>query len=110
MGEGETAEVGSVGASARSQKMGGGYLLDGSPAPHDILRILGVEALTEYYVHEVQEVYRLQGVVMNDKHIETILRQMLRKVEIKTQGDSKYLSGELVDKIDLDTVNETLKK
>jgi len=88
----------------------GEYLLDGSPAPHDILRILGVEALTEYYVHEVQEVYRLQGVVINDKHIETILRQMLKKVEIKKPGDSKYLLGETIDKIDLDMVNENLKK
>jgi len=88
----------------------GEYLLDGSPAPHDILRILGVEALTEYYVHEVQEVYRLQGVVINDKHIETILRQMLKKVEIKVSGDTKFLLGELVDKIDLDDINENLKK
>ena len=88
----------------------GEYLLDGSPAPHDILRILGIEALTEYYVHEVQEVYRLQGVVINDKHIETILRQMLKKVEIKDQGDTKFLFGELVDKIDLDIINENLKK
>ena len=88
----------------------GEYLLDGSPAPHDILRILGVEALTEYYVQEVQEVYRLQGVVINDKHIETILRQMLKKVEIKTSGDSNYLLGEIVDKIDFDLVNEKLKK
>ena len=87
----------------------GEYLLDGSPAPHDILRILGIEALTEYYVHEVQEVYRLQGVVINDKHIETILRQMLRKVEIKEPGDSKHLLGELVDKIDFDTENDNLK-
>ena len=66
----------------------GEYLLDGSPAPHDILRIFGIEALTEYFVNEVQEVYRLQGVVINDKHIETILRQMLKKVEIKHPGDS----------------------
>lgn len=88
----------------------GEYLLDGSPAPHDILRILGVEALTEYYVHEVQEVYRLQGVVINDKHIETILKQMLKKVEIKIPGDSKYLLGELIDKVDLDIINEELKK
>jgi len=88
----------------------GEYLLDGSPAPHDILRILGVPALTEYYVHEVQEVYRLQGVVINDKHIETILRQMLKKVEVKEGGDSSYLQGELIDKIDLDVINENLKK
>ena len=68
----------------------GEYLLDGSPAPHDILRILGVEALTEYFVSEVQEVYRMQGVVINDKHIETIVRQMLKKVEIKNSGDSNF--------------------
>jgi len=88
----------------------GEYLLDGSPAPHDILRILGVEALTEYFVNEVQEVYRLQGVVINDKHIETILRQMLKKVEIKQIGDTNYLLGEIVDKIELDKKNEILKK
>jgi len=88
----------------------GEYLLDGSPAPHDILRILGVEALTEYYVNEVQEVYRLQGVVINDKHIETILRQMLKKVEIKEPGDSKHLTGEIFDKIKLDEENDLLKK
>ena len=88
----------------------GEYLLDGSPAPHDILRILGIEYLTDYFVNEVQEVYRLQGVVINDKHIETILRQMLKKVEIKGSGDSKYLVGEIIDKIELDEQNETLKK
>jgi len=88
----------------------GEYLLDGSPAPHDILRILGIEYLTEYFVNEVQEVYRLQGVVINDKHIETILRQMLKKVEIKTAGDSKYLTGEIIDKIHYEEVNEKLKK
>ena len=88
----------------------GEYLLDGAPAPHDILRILGVEALTEYFVTEVQEVYRMQGVVINDKHIETIVRQMLKKVEIKDSGDSDYLNGELVDRIDLNNSNEELKK
>jgi len=88
----------------------GEYLLDGSPAPHDILRILGVEYLTEYFVNEVQDVYRLQGVVINDKHIETILRQMLKKVEIKSSGDSKYLLGEIIDKITFDEVNDALKK
>ena len=88
----------------------GEYLLDGSPAPHDILRILGIEYLTDYFVNEVQEVYRLQGVVINDKHIETILRQMLKKVEIKSSGDSKYLLGEIVDKIILDEENDDLKK
>ena len=88
----------------------GEYLLDGSPAPHDILRILGVEYLTEYFVNEVQEVYRLQGVVINDKHIETILRQMLKKVEIKESGDSSYLLGEIIDKIEFDDINDDLKK
>ena len=88
----------------------GEYLLDGSPAPHDILRILGVEYLTEYFVNEVQEVYRLQGVVINDKHIETILRQMMKKAEIKLSGDSNYLLGEIIDKIELEDANEILKK
>jgi len=87
----------------------GEYLLDGSPAPHDILRILGIKYLTDYFVNEVQEVYRLQGVVINDKHIETILRQMLKKIEIKSSGDSKYLLGELVDRIQLEEENEILK-
>ena len=88
----------------------GEYLLDGSPAPHDILRILGIEALTDYYVNQVQEVYRLQGVVINDKHIETILRQMLKKVEIKNPGDSNYLLGEVIEKNELDNINKILKK
>jgi len=88
----------------------GEYLLDGSPAPHDILRILGIEALTEYFTNEVQEVYRLQGVVINDKHIETILRQMLKKVEVKKPGDSNYLLGEIIDKTELDNKNDILKK
>ena len=88
----------------------GEYLLDGSPAPHDILRILGIEALTDYYVDQVQEVYRLQGVVINDKHIETILRQMLKKVEIKEPGDSAYLLGEVIEKKELDNINKILKK
>ncbi|MBO6491799.1 MAG: DNA-directed RNA polymerase subunit beta', partial [Pelagibacteraceae bacterium] len=88
----------------------GEYLLDGSPAPHDILKILGVEQLTEYFVSEVQEVYRLQGVVINDKHIEVIVRQMLKKMEIKTSGDSKYLTGEIIDKIELEEENENLIK
>ncbi|MDC0427020.1 DNA-directed RNA polymerase subunit beta', partial [Pelagibacteraceae bacterium] len=88
----------------------GEYLLDGAPLPHDILRILGVERLTEYFVSEVQEVYRLQGVVINDKHIETIVRQMLKKVEIKEPGDSDFLLNETVDLIDIVKINENLKK
>ncbi len=87
----------------------GEYLLDGSPAPHDILRILGVERLTEYFVNEVQEVYRLQGVVINDKHIETIVRQMLKKVEIKNPGDSDLLLGEVIDLLDVEKINNDLK-
>ena len=86
----------------------GEYLLDGSPAPHDILRILGVEKLTEYFVSEVQEVYRLQGVVINDKHIETIVRQMLKKVEVKDPGDSELLLGEIIDLNDINDINEKL--
>ena len=87
----------------------GEYLLDGQPLPHDILRILGVEELTDYFVNQVQEVYRLQGVVINDKHIETILRQMLKKIEVIEVGDSDYLPGEIIDKIKFETNNEELK-
>jgi len=86
----------------------GEYLLDGQPLPHDILRILGIEELTEYFVNQVQEVYRLQGVVINDKHIETILRQMLKKVEVKNSGDSNLLPGEVVERIKFETMNEKL--
>ena len=88
----------------------GEYLLDGQPLPHDILRILGIKELTEYFVNQVQEVYRLQGVIINDKHIETILRQMLKKVEIKNSGDSDYLPGEIIDRFILENVNEELIK
>ena len=87
----------------------GEHLLDGVPLPHDILRIKGIKDLTEYFVNQVQEVYRLQGVVINDKHIETILRQMLKKVEVKASGDSTYLPGEIIDRIKFDDVNEKLK-
>tara|TARA_B100001057_G_scaffold433282_1_gene462071 strand:+ start:429 stop:4598 length:4170 start_codon:yes stop_codon:yes gene_type:complete len=88
----------------------GEYLLDGQPLPHDILRILGIKELTEYFVNQVQEVYRLQGVIINDKHIETILRQMLKKVEIKNSGDSEYLPGEIIDRFKLENVNDELIK
>ena len=87
----------------------GEYLLDGAPLPHDILRTLGVEKLTEYFVSEVQEVYRLQGVVINDKHIETIVRQMLKKVEVKNPGDSDLLMGEMIDLLDIIPLNNELK-
>ena len=84
----------------------GEYILDGNPAPHDILAIRGVEALAAYLVNEIQEVYRLQGVVINDKHIEVIVRQMLQKIEITDAGDTDLLMGEQIDKLDLDEVNE----
>ncbi len=87
----------------------GEYLLDGQPLPHDILRIMGIKELTEYFVNQVQEVYRLQGVIINDKHIETILRQMLKKVEVKSTGDSSYLPGEIIDRIKFDILNDKLK-
>ncbi|GIR79060.1 MAG: DNA-directed RNA polymerase subunit beta' [Alphaproteobacteria bacterium] len=74
----------------------GDMLLDGNPVPHDILRILGLEKLAEYLIKEVQDVYRLQGVKIDDKHIETVVRQMLQKSEITEVGDSTYLVGEQV--------------
>ena len=76
----------------------GEVIADGPFAPHDILRLLGVEALANYIVNEVQEVYRLQGVKINDKHIEVILRQMLRKVEILESGDTTFIKGEQVER------------
>jgi DNA-directed RNA polymerase subunit beta' len=77
----------------------GETVVDGEPNPHDILRLLGVEPLAAYLVKEIQDVYRLQGVRINDKHIETIIRQMLRKVEITVSGDTRFLRGEQVDRI-----------
>jgi DNA-directed RNA polymerase subunit beta' len=77
----------------------GETVVDGEPNPHDILRLLGVEPLAAYLVKEIQDVYRLQGVRINDKHIETIIRQMLRKVEITVIGDSRFLRGEQVDRM-----------
>ncbi|NZA27387.1 DNA-directed RNA polymerase subunit beta' [Luteimonas sp. SJ-92] len=76
----------------------GETVVDGEPSPQDILRLKGVEELAAYLVKEIQDVYRLQGVKINDKHIETIIRQMLRKVEITDAGDSRYLAGEQVEK------------
>ena len=84
----------------------GEYLLEGNPAPHDILGILGIEALADYLVNEVQDVYRLQGVKINDKHIEVIVRQMLQKVEISDGGETTLLKGEQVDRIEFDEANE----
>jgi DNA-directed RNA polymerase subunit beta' len=76
----------------------GEIIADGEPNPHDILRLRGVENLADYLVREIQDVYRLQGVKINDKHIEVIIRQMLRKVIVATPGDSNYLRGEQIDK------------
>ena len=84
----------------------GEYLIDGNPAPHDILKSLGIEALAEYLVNEVQDVYRLQGVGINDKHIEVIVRQMLKKVEITKSGETTLLIGEQVEREEFDEVNE----
>jgi len=75
----------------------GDMISDGPSNPHDILRLLGVEALANYIVKEVQNVYRLQGVKISDKHIEVIIKQMLRKVEILDNGDSKYVNGETAE-------------
>ena len=83
----------------------GDYIVDGNPAPHDILAIKGVEELAAYLVNEIQEVYRLQGVSINDKHIEVIVRQMLQKVDIVDPGDTEFLPGEQVDQVELDEAN-----
>src|SRR6266849_5790146 len=83
----------------------GDFIVEGNPAPHDILAIKGIEELAAYLVNEIQEVYRLQGVLINDKHIEVIVRQMLQKVEITDQGDTDMISGEQVDKIEFDAIN-----
>jgi len=87
----------------------GEVIADGSPNPHDILRLRGVGALASYIVNEVQDVYRLQGVKINDKHIEVIVRQMLRKVEVTDAGDSRFLGGEQLDKARVLEENERLK-
>ncbi len=84
----------------------GEYLMDGNPAPHDILAVLGVEALADYMIDEVQDVYRLQGVKINDKHIEVIVRQMLQKWEIQDSGETTLLKGEHVDKAEFVAANE----
>ena len=86
----------------------GDYLIDGNPNPHDILEVLGVEPLAEYLCAEIQEVYRLQGVRINDKHIEVIVRQMLQKVEITESGDTTLLVGEQVDREEMDEENAKL--
>ena len=87
----------------------GDVLVEGTPVPHDILRILGVEELARYLVREVQSVYKLQGVYINDKHIETIARQMLQKVLIKNPGDSSLMIGEQSQKRDILKLNKELE-
>ena len=87
----------------------GEFLLDGHPAPHDILAIKGVEELANYLVNEIQEVYRLQGVTINDKHIEVIVRQMLQKTEVDDPGSTDFLKGEQVDRIDFEDANTAVE-
>jgi len=87
----------------------GEFILDGHPAPHDILAISGVEMLAAYLVNEIQDVYRLQGVAINDKHIEVIVRNMLQKVEITSSGDSSNLPGEQLDRHEFDQINAKLE-
>jgi len=88
----------------------GEIIADGEPNPHDILRLQGVEKLADYLVREIQDVYRLQGVKINDKHIEVIIRQMLRKVEITASGETKLLRGEQVDRIRVVEANREIER
>jgi DNA-directed RNA polymerase subunit beta' len=88
----------------------GEYIVEGNPAPHDILAIKGVEDLAAYLVNEIQDVYRLQGVAINDKHIEVIVRQMLQKVEIDDAGETELIQGDQVDKLELDEVNAAARE
>jgi DNA-directed RNA polymerase subunit beta' len=88
----------------------GDPLVDGPRVPHDILKVMGVEVLADYLVNEIQDVYRLQGVKINDKHIEVIVRQMLQKVEITEPGDTTFLTGEQVDRVEFDHENGKLLK
>src|ERR1051325_9435568 len=86
----------------------GESIVDGPADPHDILRLLGVEALARYITDEVQDVYRLQGVKINDKHIEAIVRQMLRRVQVIDAGDSRFIIGEQVERSEVLEVNDKL--
>ena len=88
----------------------GDELTEGSVNPHDILKIKGVRAVQDYLIQEVQRVYRLQGVEINDKHIEVIVRQMLKKIRIENNGDSEFLPGTLVDNLDYEEMNEQLEE
>ena len=88
----------------------GEEITEGSENPHDIVRILGVRAVQDYLLREVQKVYRIQGVDINDKHIELIVRQMLKKIVVDEAGDSKFLPGSQVDTIEFQEVNERLEE
>ena len=88
----------------------GDYVYDGHPAPHDILAIKGVEELAAYLINEIQDVYRLQGVTINDKHIEVIVRQMLQKVEITDTGETDLIKGEQIDRIEFEDTNLLAEK
>ena len=88
----------------------GDALMDGNPVPHDILRVLGVASLAEYLINEIQDVYRLQGVKIDDKHIEVIVRLMLQKVEVTDAGDTTLLVGEQIDRVDYDEANAQAKE
>ena len=88
----------------------GDMIIDGSPVPHDILNILGVEALSDYLVKEVKDVYRLQGVMINDKHIEVIVRQMLQKMEVSDHGATTFINGEHVNRLEFKLANEKAVK
>jgi DNA-directed RNA polymerase subunit beta' len=88
----------------------GDELTEGSVNPHDILKIKGVRAVQDYMLREVQRVYRLQGVEINDKHIEVIVHQMLQKIRVETNGDSDMLPGTLVDTLEFEDTNEALEK
>ena len=85
-------------------------LVDGDPVPQDILRILGQKALAQFMVEQVQQVYRLQGVSINDKHIEILIREMTRRVEISNPGDTGFLSGAVVDRVDFEEENARVAK
>ena len=88
----------------------GDVLTEGSVNPHDILKVKGVRAVQDYMLHEVQRVYRLQGVEINDKHIEVIVRQMLKKVRIEENGDTEFLPGDMVDVLDYEETNKAMEE
>jgi DNA-directed RNA polymerase subunit beta' len=87
----------------------GDFIVEGNPAPHDILAIKGVEELANYLVNEIQDVYRLQGVSINDKHIEVIVRQMLQKIEVDDVGETDLIQGDQMDKLEFDEINAKAK-